>query len=637
MKFVSLLAVLLLGLASLFAQRKASDFSIKCPMSDGDLAALQDTPEGWSELSEKAKVTVLGAARAGDMAVASSWVYVHLAAEFFNQYTPKLSLNHKILILKNLTAFMDFYETVMPVDDLTAAGGVIMALSEAVPNEFERHLPFVFALSLVFDAEFPEDCVDFGMPGTPSVFQNPQDVLLYMDTAKSPYDLNSLAVCELIWLAGMYGPVDELRKLRKDDIPASYVERLHTLIKTDRERVVRGSSLPWNEEIPYTPENIAKYGGVQEDKTYYAYRFAQANLIPVICYKNPVNNAKSALALSYMWKPGVWKLDFGGRIAAQRSVEGTTYNPQTWTLLRDIDIDRLTKRGFVSGNGVASRVHMHISKLAYDAGDLKLSEKSARSSIAADSLNKNAYDTLMVIRARMGASTDQINSIWRSKLEAFKDYPVQYIDILVERRENLEAAKLKKESDHFFWSNLRAAFRANYDYAIEVYTAELMAIIAENETNRAAVLPPLADMCRASWVNMKTDPFEKVVTPVVTELYALREVDVANKALAYYETILRRESSTISARELRAQLRKELLDEDKLDMEIEAERKSKKTKKLKDERKKKAKYEADVANAAARMIDAESGEDGGGSSGGSSWSPSMSNAEADDALLRSVE
>lgn len=631
---VLICAAAALGLA--YAPLRAAEFAVKCPLEESALKKLSDSPDAWREISKLSKVKAFDAVKNGKIEEATSWLYMHYASEFFLNYSPNLPMKFKTLILSNLTSFFDFYESVLPEDYLDKAGIILEELAYNCPREFERHLGLALAVSLVYDAIPPAECTNFGLPDTPSIMDSPQEVLIYAAAASSPFDLNKLAVCELVWIAGMFGPLDELRSLKMDGVRSTYVERFQTLIRTDRARIKKNATLPWDSEIAYTPANIMKYGGLPEDKSYYGFRFAQANLIPAICYMG--GSKKSDLWVVYMWKPGVWKSVFG-KIPPARVASGKAYNPQTWALLTNSDIERLNRRGFINGVGAESRVLTHISKMAYDEGDLNLSEMCAKRAVASDPLNTSAYNALIAIRARRGASVDEIDGIWRAKINAFKPYPLKYIDVLVERRENLELALKKQESDAFFWNNLRPALRADYEYGMQVYMDELRVIMADNPDNPEAVLPRFCELCRGSWQSMRVDPFTNLVEPIVNELYEAKAIDTAEKALTSYEAIMRRESSIALSRNLRAQRNKLLREADELEREIALEKARKDSEKLTAENKKRARQEAemsDAADAAAAEVMRSTLLEPLSNPASESGDRFMDN-EADDALLNSIE
>lgn len=569
MRTVYILLGFLLFYSFAFSQRKGVDFRIPSPLTDTEFESLSASPDSMKKLIETSKAKIIETAKGDSVEVAASWLYTYFAAEFISTYAADIPFKNKIQILKNLTTFMDFYESILPDDKLVNVGENFFELCKNCPKEVERNLGLSFAISLVYDTPPAGIIFDLGMPASPTYLEYPTEAMLYISSANSPYDINKLAVCELVWIAATLGPLEELRSLRKDGASATYVERLQTLIRTDRNRLKKKDEiLPWEKTIDYTPANILKYGGLANDKVYYSYRYANANLIPVICYRS-ASRTNPVLWLSYMYKLGGWKHEIG-KSPSNKRVVGVAYNPQTWKLLKAVELERLQRRGFIEGNGFESRALTHISKMAYDVGELKLSETCAKKALQYDSLNSEAYNAIINIRARLGASEEQINELWRRKLDAFRSYPRSYIDVISERRDILKVSLKYAAADHFFWSHLRSALRADYDYALEVYMADIYNKLAETPS-KESVLPFYTDVCRASWVNMRTDPLTAVVEPFVTELYQMGETVVADRAIAFYCQIVKKESSVLAAKEFRLGLRKTTRNETELEQKIVSE------------------------------------------------------------------
>lgn len=132
------------------------------------------------------------------------------------------------------------------------------------------------------------------MPSNPTQMKVPTEIFFYFSESsdKLNFPLEKLTVGELIWVMGVGGPMDELKGLRNPNVAPYSIEKLATSIKTDTSRILLGVYQPWPEDVPYTPENIKKRGGLPIDKVYCAWRTANANGIPCVYFHTAARPTK---------------------------------------------------------------------------------------------------------------------------------------------------------------------------------------------------------------------------------------------------------------------------------------------------------------------------------------------------------
>ena len=433
-------------------------------------AIVDDSAETWQKLAKQAKDTALSMASNGDITNATNWLYTSYALEMLGKEGVELPIELKRDILDNIPVFFDFYETISKRDSLSNALNVLKEIYLHQPAVTKKYLRAAMAVSLIYDAPLPPDWPECNVPEEPTQIQVPQELFLFFSQRanKLPFDMSKLTMRELIYMFGIAGPLSELEKVVEDDFAPYSIPQRAEHIKTDTKRERGSHSKKWDtEKEPFTLENIKKLGATTFEKTFYVYRVANANGVPCLYYCG-TDKGRYYSWLAYMNKAGEWVSNVY-RDPLSKNVFGAPLNPQTWRLVSDFDFYRLPMREIINekiSNGI---ILTRFAKEFYDADKFELAKKFAKDAIASDAENSNAHAILIPASARSGATTEEIDNLYKNSISAFSKYPEKYFEMINLYRENLILRKKQKEADDLFNSAIKPLSRRAPTTAIIIY------------------------------------------------------------------------------------------------------------------------------------------------------------------------
>ena len=511
----------------------------------------QDTQDAWKELSDSAKKKALELANAQEYAQAGSWIYTSLAAKFFSEDGLDIPPEFKSFILKNLPAFFDYYESWKSEDDIKSSASVLKTIFSVYPQQTKEFLRLAMAISLIYDVSPPTTWPECNVPSNPASITYPQELFYYFmdNSSKMIFPMQKLTVPELVFMAGVAGPMDELRGLLKNNLTPFTIEKLTQSVKTDNSRITRkGRSVtyePWDTSVtPYTPENIYKNGGTPLDKIFYAWRTANANGIPCI-YFSDQQGGKTYSWLAYMSKVGVWKFNIA-RDKSAVNLYGRPLNPQTWKPLEMFDIEYLCRRAHTTTNGMDSRIFLRLAEAMFESGQYEDATIFAEKSKKADPENWKAYRIHISARARFGAAPNELDALWRKSYEAFRRYPEMCIFMLEGYRQNLIVRNNRREADRLLIAEMRTVMRNDPGLAVEIYSEQIKNLLSK-EGEPANIFSALQDILRNASGN-EIGCFEKIIKPTSDTLANNNDYKSAFKVVSMFKSSVNTMDRTLESK-----------------------------------------------------------------------------------------
>ena len=514
------------------------------PLSQKDIAELSktDSPEVWREFSKKAKDNAMSLAAKQAYPEAAAWLYLHYEAELFAGDGAELPFAVKLIMLSDLPAFFDFYESIKKEDNVKSACAVLAQIYKVYPEKFKKYLRSAYAVSLVYDVPPPGLWPMCNTPSDPVSITQPEEVfnIFIENPAEFVFPMDKLVIGELVWIFGVGGPLDELRALKRGSMTPFAVEKLTQSIKGDNSRIEKGKYKAWDiTERPFTPQNIMKFGGSQFEKTYCAWRVANANGIPCLFFTELSPSGPTAW-LAYMSRPGVWKTDVA-RATEAKPFFGRPLNPQTWKTAQQFDIDMLMRRHVTTESGMLSMAFMRISQMLYEKGDYYEAAVYADRAKKANPENWQAYVAFISARARFGAAETELDATWRKSYEAFRRYPDMCIQMLNFYRQNLIALRKGKEADRLLMAEMRGVMRTDPGLGIDIYS-EQMKDIYSRAADKAEVFGPYQDVLRNSR-NSQNECFRKIVSPLAKMFFNDGDFRSAAKVVSMFDATVKDDAS----------------------------------------------------------------------------------------------
>lgn len=509
--------------------------------ADYDGLAKSDNPEGWKALAERSKKTAVEYFKKQLYDESASWIYTGYAAKMFAEHGEEMPFELKKAILEDLPSFFDFYETSTPSDKFGGACEILTSVYSLYPAQFKKFIRAAYALALIYDTPPPLEWPECNVPSNPTQMKVPTEIFFYFSESsdKLNFPLEKLTVGELIWVMGVGGPMDELKGLRNPNVAPYSIEKLATSIKTDTSRILLGVYQPWPEDVPYTPENIKKRGGLPIDKVYCAWRTANANGIPCVyfSYRSPTNEEDVGTAwLAYMARAGVWKYDVGRDPRAAAAAFDRPINPQTWKPIQMYDLNMLERRHAANMNSMYSLVYLRISEMLYEDGKYNESAYFADKSKKANVENWKAYIQYIMARARFGASTTELDSHWRKAYEAFRRYPEKCIEIMGMFRANL-SRRNPKEASRILIAEMRNIVKSDPVLALHLFGDEIKSYF-RGLKKKSDIFPLYSEIMRASSGSADL-AYDKIAEPLIEMFVEELDDEGAKKAFAIFKSSTR--------------------------------------------------------------------------------------------------
>ncbi len=452
-------------------------------------ALSSNSEESWNSIAISARDKAIELAQSGDVQQAANWLYTSLAASVCAKEGANMPIELKRVILDNIPAFFDFYESATEYDSLSNACSVMTQIFLNQPAQAKKYLRAVMALGLIYDVTIPSNWPKCNVASEPTQVSMPQEIFLYfsLKADKLPFDLSRLTIGELIWVMGIPGPLPELESVFVPNMKLRDIEDVSSSIKTDTSRVRGSKSKKWDlEKVDFTLAKIKELGATPFEKTYYAWRLANANGVPCLYFNESSRNGDFAW-LAYMTGAGTWNFDIF-RESASKTMWGHPLNPQTWRPLTSFELHKLSAREMVSEKSLNSIVLTRLAVLLSDIGKYAMARDFAKKAIEINPENWQAYRVLIPSMARCGAEAKELDTVFHQSYAVFKKYPEQSTKMLNLYRENLIARKRAKEADELFVKAMQPIMRTNPTLVAVLYGDVWEEMISRAKSSKEALL-----------------------------------------------------------------------------------------------------------------------------------------------------
>ena len=532
-----------------------------------DAALLSNSPQEWENLASFSMLKAVELAKSSDVSNAVNWLYTALAAESFAKAGKNLAPELKRIIMENLPAFYDFYETMDASDSMSNAYDTLQTLFENQPAKVKQYLRAAMALSLVYDYPLPANWPNCNVPDEPTQVSAPQEIFLYFSLRadKLAFDLNKLTIGELAFVMGIPGPLTELEGVFVPNFKPSDLRGVYASIKTDKSRERGAKSAKWDfSKSEFNLKGIKAVGAVDFEKTYYAWRVANANGVPCLFFNEKTGDGDFAW-LAYMGKDGKWQLD-EFRNPLSKGCDGRPLNPRTWRPLSMFDFNRIMRRDINSEKGMKSCAMARLAEALMNENKFEASRDMARAALAENPDNWRAYAVLIPAMARSGASSAEIDAEYTSSFEKYKAYPEQSIKMLNIYRANLIYRKKGRLADELFMNAIKPIFKTNPAMATSIFGDALMDMLRRANSHSEAMSIYRSAMRSAS--KTPAECFEYITKPAAKYFYENGDVRAAMTAIRAIESASGRSKKNLAERV--AELKNFIIEEERLKKEAEA-------------------------------------------------------------------
>ena len=131
----------------------------KTPVSQLGMGQLSEvlsanSAESWNSIATSSRDKAIELAQSGNIEQAANWLYTSLAATLCAKEGVDMPVELKRIILENIPAFFDFYESVAEHDSLSNACSILTQIFLNQPAQVKKYLRAAMALGLIYDTAF---------------------------------------------------------------------------------------------------------------------------------------------------------------------------------------------------------------------------------------------------------------------------------------------------------------------------------------------------------------------------------------------------------------------------------------------------------------------------------------------------
>jgi hypothetical protein len=431
------------------------------PPTPARLAMLADlgAKEHWGEVAQAARAASFRAYRQNQLPAAEAWQYVQKWAELFNetegQFIPvwikavesagvananlprsfllkedrmgaALNPALRLWLLGNVGFSAEFFSLLAPVDFVPQVFKLLNEIQLDDPGRFREYSSLALAIALVYDLPPPPEWPHAQVSATALPRRWPSGVAAFdwwtrEDAAGRTYHrLAHLGADELKFVVDAAAPFDQLTWSQKA-VPYALADFADTysMVRYRMERI-QGRTMIWPDSA-YPLWDILSEGGICVDQAYFATEAGKARGVPTLLFTGAGNDGRHAW-FGFLDENRTWQLD-AGRYAEQRFLTGSAYDPQTWQVLSDHDIQFLAERFRALPSYRQSRVHAAFAEELLRAGQTNEAVASARKAVNYERRNLAAWETLLTTQQAQGAKSAALEGTLREATIAFQRYP----------------------------------------------------------------------------------------------------------------------------------------------------------------------------------------------------------------------
>jgi len=313
-----------------------------------------------------------------------------------------------------------------PVDYLPNVLATLARIWESDGARFRAYPELALAIALVYDVPPPPDwphgqgpagVIGRGWPDAAEAFI----WWVREDQAGRTYHrLNRLGVEELKFVVDASAPFAELQWSQETvTLPLAEFAEAYPMVRYRPERL-QANLLRWPGST-YRLADILEVGGICVDQAYFATQAGKARGIPTLLFRGEGLDGRHAW-FGFFDEKQNWQLD-AGRYAEQRFITGLAYDPQTWKILTDHELQFLAEGFRRLPSWGQSIVHAAMAEEMLAGGEAAAAVVSARKAVNYERRNGAAWETLLRAQAADGASAATLEGILREAARGFARYP----------------------------------------------------------------------------------------------------------------------------------------------------------------------------------------------------------------------
>lgn len=431
------------------------------PPTPARLAALAHLgAEGhWEDVITAARAASFRAYRQNQLPAAEAWQYVQKWSELFNEtegqfippwiqavesagvahpnmpdrYLPKegrmgdtLDPALQFWLLGHTGFSAEFFSLLAPVDFVPRVFSILNEIYLDDSTRFQEYASLALAIAVVYDVPPPPDWPHAQVSARALPRRWPSVVTAFdwwsrEDREGRTYQrLAHLGADELKFVVDAAAPFAEL-SWSQEAVPHALADFADTypMVSYRTERI-QAHEMTWPGSA-YPLWDILRDGGICVDQAYFATEAGKARGIPTLLFAGAGSEGRHAW-FGFLGENRQWQLD-AGRYAEQRYITGLAFDPQTWRLLSDHEIQFLAERFRALPSYRQSQVHAAFAEELMRAGQTDEAFASARKAVNYERRNLAAWETLLATQQAQGAKPAALEATYREATIAFQRYP----------------------------------------------------------------------------------------------------------------------------------------------------------------------------------------------------------------------
>jgi hypothetical protein len=338
-----------------------------------------------------------------------------------------LSTETQDWLLSNQEFSSEFFSMLKTVDDVPKVFAVLEELHKRDPDKFARYSSLALAISVVYDVP-PPDTWPHHQVSTEALSRKLQDPAAPFDyltredaLGHTYFSLTQLPAEELKFVVDVAAPVPELEWSEKAvTLPLDQLEGAYSMIRYRTDRSDKEGQMVWTGK-PYTLKAILEDGGICIDQSYFASEVGKARGVPTLMFMGAGQDGRHAW-FGFLDSGRKWRLD-AGRYAEQRLVTGVAFDPQTWEMISDHELQFLSEGFRALPSFMESRVNEEFAQEFLQTGDAASAARSARIAVNFERRNLPAWETLIAANAKLNIGSAQQEAVMREAALALAKYP----------------------------------------------------------------------------------------------------------------------------------------------------------------------------------------------------------------------
>jgi len=370
----------------------------------------------WADVATAAQATSFAAYRANRLPAAEAWQYVEKWAGLFDEtelqfiplwikaveaagaahanmsasYRPSerklgdaLDPGLRLWLLGNPGFSAEFFSLLTPVDFVPRVFGILDSLYLDDADRFRSYASLALAIAVVYDVPPPPNWPHGQVSAGALPRRWPPVVAAFAwwtreDKERRTYHrLGQLGADELKFVVDVAAPFNQLA-WSQQAVPHGLADFADTyaMVPYRMDRIEHRVMI-WP-GVTYPLWDILRDGGICVDQAYFATEAGKARGVPTLFFYGAGGDGRHAW-FGFLDANRKWQLD-AGRYAEQRFLTGLAYDPQTWRVLSDHEIQFLAERFRALPSYRQSRVHAAFAEELLRAGRTTPSAVPARRS-----------------------------------------------------------------------------------------------------------------------------------------------------------------------------------------------------------------------------------------------------------------